>query len=68
MFDRLKIRINDALVSADVEDKALGRMVQRQLAKTARSESVKASTSGNLSKGLYPDVVVEQEFQSLIDD
>ncbi len=61
MFKRLKARINDALIQADVEDKALGRRVQRELCQNSESDSVKAQTSANLSKGLYPDHQVKTE-------
>jgi hypothetical protein len=64
MFDRLKERINDELISADVADKALGRKVMRELTKTAQSESVKGQMASNLAKGLYPDVLVEKAGQT----
>ncbi len=61
LFDRLKAKINDALIQADVNDKALGRKVLRELAINSESDSVRATVGANLSKGLYPDHQVKTE-------
>lgn len=61
LHKRLRPQIEEKLLEFDLDDKALGRSVLRELCSNADSESVKASTATTLSKGLYPDVIVKKD-------
>jgi len=50
MYDRLHKDIEYAIDQADMDDDILGRKIQRELAKTAESESVKLSAATALRR------------------
>lgn len=69
LHERLRTRINETLVKLSDSDKALGRKVLRDLATSAKAESVKASCAQTLAKGLYPDVKITKDMtKQEIDD